>query len=37
MTETSLVPLSIDAAGLTLGAVCADLVDQAIARPAMDT
>ena len=34
MTETSLVPLSLDAAGLTLGAVCADLVDQAIARSA---
>ena len=32
MTETSLVPLSLEAAGHSLGAVCADLVDQAIAR-----
>jgi D-alanine-D-alanine ligase len=32
MTETSLVPLSIEADGLDLGAVCADLVRAAVAR-----
>jgi len=32
MTETSLVPLSIEAEGLDLGAVCADLVRTAVAR-----
>lgn len=32
MTETSLVPLSIDADGLDLGTVCADLVRAAVSR-----
>lgn len=32
MTETSLVPLSIEAEGLDLGDVCADLVRAAVAR-----
>jgi D-alanine-D-alanine ligase len=32
MTETSLVPLAVEAAGTTLSAVCADLVRQAIDR-----
>ena len=32
MTETSLVPLSVEAAGLELGAVFAELVDAAVAR-----
>ncbi len=32
MTETSLVPLALEAAGLELGAVCGDLVDQATGR-----
>jgi len=34
MTETSLVPLAIEAAGLGFGAVCAALVEQALARKA---
>jgi hypothetical protein len=32
MTETSLVPLAIEAAGLDLAGVCGGLVDQATAR-----
>ena len=32
MTETSLVPLSVEAAGLELGAVFASLVEVAVAR-----
>ena len=32
MTETSLVPLALEAAGLELGAVCGGLVDQATGR-----
>ena len=32
MTETSLVPLAVEAAGTTLSAVCGDLVGQAIDR-----
>jgi D-alanine-D-alanine ligase len=32
MTETSLVPLAVEAAGTTLGAVCGDLVRRAIDR-----
>ena len=32
MTETSLVPLALEAAGLTLGAVCSELVDLAAGR-----
>ena len=32
MTETSLVPLAVEAAGTTLSAVCGDLVRQAIDR-----
>jgi len=34
MTETSLVPLAVEAAGLDLGTVCAGLVARAIARGA---
>jgi len=33
MTETSLVPLSVQAAGLDLGRLCADLVRAAVDRP----
>jgi D-alanine-D-alanine ligase len=32
MTETSLLPIAVDAAGLDLGKVCSDLVDAAMAR-----
>jgi D-alanine-D-alanine ligase len=32
MTETSLVPLAIEADGLELGGLCADLVAAAVAR-----
>jgi D-alanine-D-alanine ligase len=35
MTETSLVPLALEAAGLTLGTVCSELVDQAARRAAV--
>jgi D-alanine-D-alanine ligase len=34
MTETSLVPLAVGAAGLDLGVICRDLLSAAMARPA---
>jgi hypothetical protein len=35
MTETSAVPLAIEAAGWSLGKMCADLVRVAAARPVL--